>query len=168
MTKICFPKFDANVLEGQVGTWLKEEGDSVELEEPLVELITDKATFDLPAEGAGVLRKILAAEKSVVPVNYVIALVGAPDEDLPDVTEENRQVVEKHREETAALKAAKAVEASSDERAAPGKKKVRAKPAARRVAREAGIDLADVVPSDGKIVTEDDVRAHLASKENEG
>ena len=168
MTKIRFPKFDANVLEGQVGTWLKEEGDSVKLEDPLVELITDKATFDLPAEGTGVLRKILATEKSVVPVNYVIALVGAPDEDLPDVTEENRQVVEEHREETAALKAAQAVEASPDERAGPAKKKVRAKPAARRVAREAGIDLADVEPSDGKIVTEDDVRAYLASKENEG
>jgi len=93
--------------------------------------------------------------------------VGAPDEDLPDVTEENRQVVAKHREETAALKAVKAAEAQSEERATPAKKKVRAKPAARRVAREAGIDLVDVAPSDGKIVTEEDVRTYLASKENE-
>ena len=164
MTRIRFPKFDANVIEGQVGAWLKAEGDRVELEEALVELITDKATFDLPSEGAGALRKIIAAEKSVVPVNYVIALIGEPDEDLPDVFVENQALVRKHREETAALEAA---QATVDAKLVPtprAKQKVRAKPAARRVAREAGVDLGDVTPADGKVVTEDDVRAFLAEK----
>ena len=166
MIRIRFPKVDANVLEGQVGVWLKAEGEPVEKEEPLVELITDKATFELPAEEGGVLRRIIAAEKSVIPVNYVIALVGGVDEPVPDVAEENRRIVDKHLEEMAALNAAKAADKGAPSPARKPKKKVRATPAARRAAREAGIDLVDVsVAEDVKIVTEDHVRAHLAAKE---
>jgi len=161
MHKVRFPKFDANVIEGQVGGWLMEVGDRVEEDDSLVELITDKATFDLPAECVGTLRQIIAAEKSVVPVNYVIALVGEPDEELIDVSAENEEIVRKHREEAVALKAAQAATKASEAAPAVAKKKVRAKPAARRVAREAGIDLADVSPADGKIVTEADVCTYL-------
>ena len=169
MISIRFPKFDANVLEGQVGVWLKSEGEVVEKDEPLVELITDKATFELPSDGAGVLRKVIAAEKSVIPVNYVIALVGDADDALPDVTEENRRIVEKHREEMAALDAVKAAGKGTPDSARKARKKVRATPAARRVAREAGIDLVDVaVADDVKIVTEDHVRVHLDAKEAQG
>lgn len=168
MTKIRFPKFDANVLEGQVGEWIKEVGDRVAEEDPLVELITDKATFDLPSEGSGILRKIVAPTKSVVPVNYVIALVGEPDEPLPDVAEENREIVERHRAETAAMDAAKAAGEVGPAERPKAKPKVRAKPSARRLAREAGIDLADVpAASEGRIVTEDDVRAYLDVKEGQ-
>ena len=163
MTKIRFPKIDANVVEGQVGAWLKEEGATVAEDEGLVELITDKANFELPCEAEGTLRKILAAEKSVVPVSYIIALVGEPNEDLPDVAEENDRIVQQHRADAAALKTAQTAATAPTTRETP-KKKVRAKPAARRAAREAGIDLADVTAADGKIVTEQDVRAYLDHK----
>ncbi len=165
MLKVRFPKVDANVVEGQVGMWLKAEGDPVDKDEPLVELITDKANFELPAEQAGVLRRILAPEKSVVPVNYVIGLIGEADEAIPDVTAENEAIMAAHREAAAALQTPTAEDAAQRKR--PERKKVRAKPAARRAAREAGIDLADVTPADGKIVTEEDVRAYLSRKESE-
>ena len=93
--KVKIPKVDANMEEATIGRWLKAEGDVVKSKEPLVELITDKAAFELESPASGVLRKILAREKSVLPAQYVIALIG--DGALPDVSEYNRRLVEAGR-----------------------------------------------------------------------
>ena len=61
-------------MDGMIGRWLKREGERVEAGEPLVEIITDKAKFDYESPASGILRKIVATEKSTVPVGYVIAL----------------------------------------------------------------------------------------------
>ena len=58
--------------EGTFGAWLKNEGDTVQPGDALCELITEKTTFPLEAEGEGILRRIVAGEKSVVPVGAVI------------------------------------------------------------------------------------------------
>ncbi|MBM4081020.1 MAG: hypothetical protein FJ278_15045 [Planctomycetes bacterium] len=159
--KVRFPKVDANVLEGQVGKWLKKEGDAIAKGEPLVELITDKANFELPAEAAGTLRKILSHEKSVIPVGYVMAILGDGAEEMPDVTAENEALLVKHRELAALGKLPSRVVKPLAEK----KARVRATPAARRIAKEAGIDLADVPLSDAnQIVTEEVVQQFLAGR----
>jgi len=163
VTKIRFPKIDANILEGQVGGWLKAEGDRVSKDEPLVELITDKANFELPSEADGVLRKIIAGEKSTVPVGYVLALIAEDDEPLPDVNEENEKLLAEHRA-VAQLGSPTPVVVRKAQR--ERRKRVRATPAARRLARQLEIDLSDVeAQGDRQIVTEEDVKRHIDERQ---
>jgi len=164
-TPVRFPKIDANILEGQVGTWLKAEGDRVSKDEPLVELITDKANFELPSESDGVLRRIVASEKSVVPVGYILALLGEDDEPLPDVTEENDRILSEHRA-SAQLEMPRPAAPAKGKR--EKRKRVRATPAARRLARQHDVDLADVEPAEGgPVVSEEDVQRHLAQRQGD-
>jgi len=158
---IRFPKVAANVEEGMVGAWRKRVGDRVARDEPLVELITDKATFELPAETDGTLLRILAEEKSTVPVNYVLGILGSPDEAVPDVTEENERLLALHRRRAAADWRPQA----GSSVAGGGVPNVRATPSARRLARELGVDLTQVVPADGRVVRDDDVRRHATAKQ---
>jgi len=165
MLKIQIEKLDANIDEVTIGRWLKAEGEEVVEEEPLVEIITDKATFEWPCPGAGVLRRIVAMPKSVVPVGYTVALIGAGDEPLPDVDAENQTLLDR-------LAAAREAEVMVAVHKKPEGKlrplgrsdRVRATPAARRLAEQHGINLADLTPADGKAVTERDVEAYLRRK----
>lgn len=159
-----FPKIGTNVEEGMVGEWHKAEGDTVAEGDALVELITDKATFDLEAEATGVLRKILAPTKSHVPVDYILALIGAEDESLPDVAAENERLMSVYRAR------AGAADWGHSKRNAPkaAPKRIRATPAARRLARQKGIDLSAVRPSGGRqVISEVDVQAHTQEQRPE-
>jgi pyruvate dehydrogenase E2 component (dihydrolipoamide acetyltransferase) len=68
--------------EGQLARWLKKEGDQVSMGEPIAEIDTDKATMEMQALGEGVLRKILIQEGETAPLGQLIAVIGAPDEDI--------------------------------------------------------------------------------------
>ena len=165
VTKLVFPKFDANIMDGMIGRWLKREGERIEAGEPLVEIITDKAKFDYESPASGILRKIIAIEKSTVPVGYVIALFADADEPLPDVTAENEAALARYREAVAMAKETKAHAAA----AAPpgGAERIRATPSARRLAKEAGINLADIKLPPGKnVITEEDVNAAKDKRRN--
>ncbi|NQT52086.1 hypothetical protein HQ576_08545, partial [bacterium] len=83
VTQVIMPKLAANVEEATIGQWFLQEGDAVARGDLLFEAITDKAAVELKAEGGGVLRRILAAPNSVVPVGQVIALIAEADEELP-------------------------------------------------------------------------------------
>lgn len=61
--------------EGRIVAWLKEEGDSVERGESLLEVETDKAVMEVESTATGVLKKILVAEGETVPVNGLLALI---------------------------------------------------------------------------------------------
>jgi len=166
--KVRLPKIDANVEEAAVGQWLKQEGEWVEEGEPLVELVTDKASFELEAAASGFLRKRTVGERSVVPVRYVIALLSdSPDEPLPEVEGENRQIMDAHRR--AMLAGGPAQPLSEGEplgeagSAAPADG-VRATPAARRLARAEGINLAELVARAGGVIRESDVREFMRRK----
>jgi pyruvate dehydrogenase E2 component (dihydrolipoamide acetyltransferase) len=121
--------------EGIVGKWYKKEGDTVEKGEPIVEVISEKATYDLEAPASGILQKILVEEGVDASVNAVLAVITAPDEAFlePEIAVEAPQTVE-----------------AAEER-------VLASPAAKRLAKEQGIDLSFVKGSgpEGRIVEED-------------
>lgn len=182
ITRIFIPQAFENMEEATIGRWLKNEGDLVQNGDPLCELITEKTTFDLPAENlpaAGVLRRVVAPEKSVVPVGYVIALVGELTDELPDVASENRELLRKRTEQqktgtelspadtpTALTQHAQSTSSKSTSdkstfsksTSAGSRGRIRATPAARRAAKEHGIaleELAKVLP--GKVLTEDDI-----------
>src|ERR671932_1802361 len=81
-TQVVMPKLSPTMEEGQISRWLKKEGDAVSMGEPLAEIDTDKATMEMQALGAGVLRKILIQEGESAPLGQVIAIIGEPDEDI--------------------------------------------------------------------------------------
>jgi 2-oxoisovalerate dehydrogenase E2 component (dihydrolipoyl transacylase) len=73
VAKVTMPQLGESVAEGTIGKWLKHPGDSVALDEPLLEVITDKVNAEVPSPFAGVLRKILADEGQTVPYMAEIA-----------------------------------------------------------------------------------------------
>ena len=87
-TKVIMPKLSPTMEEGQLSRWLKKEGDKVSMGEPLAEIDTDKATMEMQALGNGVLRKILIQEGESAPLGQLIAIIGAPDEDISSLTTE--------------------------------------------------------------------------------
>jgi pyruvate dehydrogenase E2 component (dihydrolipoamide acetyltransferase) len=133
VTKVVMPKLSLTMREGTVGQWYKKEGDTVEKGEPIVEIISEKATYDLEAPASGVLRKIFVGEGVDAPVDAVIAIITAPDEEISEM-------------ETA--EAPKEVEEE---------KRVLASPAAKRLAREYGVELSFIKGTgpEGRIVEED-------------
>ena len=74
------PHVGESVVEGTIGKWLKQPGDSVRRYEPLVEIVTDKVTMEVPSPVEGELLRVLAEEGETLPMGTPIAEVGAPGE----------------------------------------------------------------------------------------
>lgn len=77
---VVMPQMGESIAEGTVSKWLKNVGDTVERDEPLLEISTDKVDAEIPSPAAGVLTEILAKEGDTVPVNAVVARIGAAGE----------------------------------------------------------------------------------------
>jgi len=157
ITKFRFPKIDANIEEATVTLWRKDEGSSVRKGEVILELTTDKGVVEIEAPHAGVVRKILASVNSTLPVGYILALIGDANDPLPDVAAANRALVEQHRQ-------AAGKQTRAESHGHGGKETIRATPAARRLAREKGIDLTAVKTALGvEVVNESAIADYLAS-----
>src|SRR5687768_3824609 len=75
-TSVTMPALGESVTEGTVTRWLKQEGEQVEVDEPLLEVSTDKVDTEIPSPAAGVLTKILVSEDETVEVGAKLALIG--------------------------------------------------------------------------------------------
>jgi 2-oxoglutarate dehydrogenase E2 component (dihydrolipoamide succinyltransferase) len=75
-TSVTMPALGESVTEGTVTRWLKQEGDQVEVDEPLLEVSTDKVDTEIPSPAAGVLSKIVVAEDETVEVGAELAVIG--------------------------------------------------------------------------------------------
>ncbi|MCU1607006.1 MAG: sucB, partial [Modestobacter sp.] len=73
-TSVTMPALGESVTEGTVTRWLKQEGDQVEVDEPLLEVSTDKVDTEIPSPAAGVLTKIIVAEDETVDVGAELAV----------------------------------------------------------------------------------------------
>jgi pyruvate dehydrogenase E2 component (dihydrolipoamide acetyltransferase) len=135
--------------------WFKSEGESVEKGEPLYELDTDKVTQEVEAEASGVLLKIAVAAGEVE-VGKTIGFIGGEGESVPveepPKREEKRDVAEEPKREKEPAPAAEAPTANGSSNG-----RIKASPLARRIARERGVDLAQIrgTGPDGRIVAED-------------
>ncbi|MCJ7424091.1 2-oxo acid dehydrogenase subunit E2 [Candidatus Bathyarchaeota archaeon] len=137
------PKLSLTMKEGTVGKWYKKEGDIVNKEEPLVEVVSEKATYDVEAPASGILRKILVEEGLDVPVNEVLAVITNQDEEFLETHLPSEPLSAAPEKETVVL----------------------ASPAAKRLAREQGVDLSLITGTgpEGRIV-EEDVERFVADK----
>ncbi|MCL6675409.1 biotin/lipoyl-containing protein, partial [Streptomyces panaciradicis] len=77
-TDVVLPALGESVTEGTVTRWLKSVGDSVEADEPLLEVSTDKVDTEIPAPTSGVLLEITVGEDETAEVGAKLAVIGAP------------------------------------------------------------------------------------------
>ena len=84
MKTVEMPKMGDTMEEGKILRWIKKEGDPVKRGESLAEVETDKVNIEIESFASGVLRKILVLEGQSAPIGAGIALIGAPDEPLPE------------------------------------------------------------------------------------
>ncbi len=85
MAQITMPHLGESVSEGTIGRWLKQPGERVELDEPLVEVTTDKVNTEMPAPVGGVLQTITAPEGTTVAVGAEIAVIAVEGEVAPSL-----------------------------------------------------------------------------------
>jgi 2-oxoisovalerate dehydrogenase E2 component (dihydrolipoyl transacylase) len=159
MPSITMPQLGESVTEGTIGRWLKQPGDRVGRDEPIVEVITDKVNAEIPAPAAGILERISAPEGTIVAVGQEIAFVA---------TEADRQAaVAAPAASTGATVAAPVPPASAlvmatDEGDGEGP---RSSPLVRKLAREHGLDLRTIKGTgSGGRVTHEDVEAYLRDR----
>jgi 2-oxoglutarate dehydrogenase E2 component (dihydrolipoamide succinyltransferase) len=87
--ELIMPKMGESVAEATITSWLKEVGDTIEADESVVEIATDKVDSEVPSTAEGVLIKKLFKEGDVVQVGQAIAIIGAEGEATAEVTNEN-------------------------------------------------------------------------------
>ena len=80
MTDVVMPQMGESIAEGTIVRWIKKVGDSIDRDEPLFEISTDKVDAEIPSPAAGVLTEIKVKEGETVPVNSVVATIGAAGE----------------------------------------------------------------------------------------
>ncbi|QUG41597.1 2-oxoglutarate dehydrogenase complex dihydrolipoyllysine-residue succinyltransferase [Psychrobacillus sp. INOP01] len=155
MAEIIVPELAESITEGTIAQWLKQPGDTVEKGEFIVELETDKVNVEVISEEAGVVSELLAAEGDTVLVGQVIAVVGAGSGSTTSAPAAQPEAKEEVKAPEAP-KAAPVAEETSNEQ-----DRTIASPAARKLAREKGINLSEISPVDpmGRVRVQD-VSAH--------
>jgi pyruvate dehydrogenase E2 component (dihydrolipoamide acetyltransferase) len=151
--KIKLPDIGEGIAEGEIIRWLVKEGDPVKKFQSIVEILTDKASVEIPSPYSGRVIKLLAREGERVRVGTPIAEIEV--EDLGRAA--TQEAVEKpgERHEIKAVPAVPQAESVAEER----KPRVRAPPRVRKLAQELGVDLTLVRGTGpGGVVTEEDVK----------
>src|SRR4051812_14210212 len=166
------PDIGEGVVEGEVVRWLVKEGDSLREDQPMVEIMTDKATVEIPAPRAGRVAKRMYAEGQLCPVGKVLITIDLEGGPAAMVTATAAAAKPVKAEPRAVSGAETAVHATTTVSVAhaPGKSNgtriasVLATPATRKLARDMGVDIREVAGTGpaGRI-TSDDVREHLGS-----
>ena len=146
-SEIVLPQWGMEMQDGTIVRWLKQEGDPVAEGEPIVEVETAKLQTELESTASGILSRIVAQEGEIVPIRGVLCVIAEPGEELAPSAAPPAP---------ASASAAPATQATpaSNGTGTPGAQIV---PAARRLARERGVDLAQVRGSgpNGRIVLAD-------------
>jgi len=165
-TPVKMPQLGETVFEGTVARWLKQPGDPVQRQEPLLDITTDKIDTEVPAPAAGFLLKILAAEGTTVQVGSVIAYIGDEAEEITEDTEGPGESVASRKEadRTApSLSPARRTRGADSDAKPQGRAFV--SPVVARISAEHNIDL-DEVPGSGRQgrVTRKDLLAYIEAR----
>ncbi|HEM3465405.1 TPA: dihydrolipoamide acetyltransferase [Streptococcus suis] len=145
--EIIMPKLGVDMQEGEIIEWKKQEGDFVNEGDVILEMMSDKTSMELEAEESGVLLKIVHGNGATVPVTEVIAYLGAEGETV-EAGASSAPVAPAAAIEEVPAGRTPVIVAPAAAAKPQGGGKVRATPAARKLARELGIDLG-LVPGTG-------------------
>lgn len=163
MINVVVPELAESISEGTIAEWLKQPGEKVEQGEPIAVLETDKVNIEVNAENAGVIQELLKEEGDTVLVGETIATLNPDGEaTVPATSKDSEPVAPVAQEPPAEPEAAptQATTATTGQDFTPGQRSVDdpiASPAARKQAREKGIDLNQVASRDplGRVRVED-------------
>jgi len=173
---VTLPELGESVTEGTVTRWLKQEGDTVEVDEPLLEISTDKVDTEVPSPASGVISEILVQEGETVAVGTVLARIGgeagaqaAPAEAPPaEAPPEPATQPAADEAEAAATEGpaptGEQQELAQEEPAPSGNGKAFISPVVARIAAEHGIDPSRIPGTgSGGRVTKKDIQAFIES-----
>lgn len=172
IVEMLMPKMGESIIEGTVLTWLKNEGDTIEQDESVLEVATDKVDTEVPSTHAGILKQILAKEGDVIAVGAPIAIIETAGDEKsttpnvePKATTKKEELVASAPENTAALLGS----AETSEQGESGDDRFYS-PLVQSIAKEEGISKAELskVPGTGKDarVTKQDMLNYLASRKS--
>jgi pyruvate dehydrogenase E2 component (dihydrolipoamide acetyltransferase) len=188
-TKVTMPQMGESIFEGTITKWLKKVGESINRDEPLFEISTDKVDSEIPSPASGVLSEILVPEGKTVQINTVVAIIdGAGAEEKRTAISPGIDIAAQERPEEAGEKreetqpAAPPIEKPqpppppalppvaeriAQPSAAPGVRvqDIRTSPLVRKLARENNVDLSEIRGTglEGRI-TKEDVLNYLAQR----
>ncbi len=155
-TDVVMPQLGESIAEGTIVRWNKRVGDRVDRDEPLFEVSTDKIDAEVPSPAGGVLAEVRAEAGDTVPVDSVVAIIGAPGETIVESGGSPPTGSEGPAPQAAGRTAAAPPSETS--------RNLRVSPVVRRLAREHGVDPADVAGTGaGGRVTKNDILEHVAS-----
>jgi pyruvate dehydrogenase E2 component (dihydrolipoamide acetyltransferase) len=156
---VVMPALELAQETGKVLVWIKKEGDKVVKGEPLLEIETDKVSFELEAQADGILAGIRSREGDVVPVGQTIAWLVAPGEQPPVESDSvARGMAEQARPMTAVSAPTAAATPTAAAPAASGGPRI--SPKARRMAQELGVDISRIVGTGpGGTISGEDIQA---------
>lgn len=150
-TSIVMPKLGLTMTEGTVIEWLKKPGDRIQVGEGVVTISSEKLTNEVEAPVSGILLEVKVKEDEEVPVGEVIGIIGEEGELTGSGKAESYQVSSRQAEEPAQLS-----------------KKLRVSPAARKKARELGVNILEVQGTGPKgRITRKDIEQYAAKKVHE-
>jgi 2-oxoisovalerate dehydrogenase E2 component (dihydrolipoyl transacylase) len=173
MTSITMPQLGESVAEGTIGKWLKAPGERIERDEPLVEVITDKVTAEIPSPVAGVVERLMIEEGQTVAVGREIAVIAdatgsaqAPAAAAPATSGGPTMDSLSGPPTPPAPRIASApLAAPPREDETDSGERRRATPVVRKLAAEHNVDLSQINGSGaGGRVTRDDVLAYVAER----
>ncbi|WP_339213526.1 dihydrolipoamide acetyltransferase family protein [Ornithinibacillus sp. FSL M8-0202] len=147
--EIFMPKLSSTMAVGTLLQWFKEEGEAVEVGEPLFEIMTDKINIEVESYEEGILLKKYFQEDDEIPVNTVIGYIGSSDESVPAESpgvsgEESKEEVTSTNENSNEPIVTSTTEETVETNPPSSNGKVRATPVARKLARENDIILSSV------------------------
>ena len=169
--ELLMPKMGESIMEATVLSWLKSEGDTIEQDESVLEVATDKVDTEVPSTHSGVLTQILANDGDVVPVGAPIAIITTEGDDdgASAPKQEAAPVVEEPEPVMAEATAPQAVVAAPTTMAQPVSGRFYS-PLVMNIAREEGIDMTELerVPGTGKEgrVTKKDILSYVSTRSN--
>ncbi|MEM7108884.1 MAG: dihydrolipoamide acetyltransferase family protein [Bacteroidota bacterium] len=167
LVELLMPKMGESIMEATVLTWLKSEGDSIEQDESILEVATDKVDTEVPSTHAGILKEILAKDGDVVEVGKPIAIIATDSE------EENTTV----SPEAEPVAASEIPSATNGHSAANGEASIASvkserfySPLVKNIAKKEGIAVAELetIQGSGKEgrVTKKDILAYLETRQD--
>jgi len=182
-TNVVMPQMGESIAEGTIVRWIKKVGDTVDRDEPLFEISTDKVDAEIPSPGAGVVTEIKVKEGETVPVNSVVAVIGeagaaaatppaaappAPAQSAPAASEMPQAAAGQPEAAPAVQSAAARTSDGRDLQAgAPSREDLRrqkSSPLVRKIAREHNVDIQQINGTgiSGR-VTKNDILGYLQS-----
>ncbi len=171
IVEMVMPKMGESVMEGTVLSWLKKEGETIEQDESVLEVATDKVDTEVPATHGGVLKEILVKEGDVVPVGNPIAKIeieGEEVEETNDFPEKEQEIAASQEEKKPITEVKSTVDNSKDFTLGKGSNNGFFSPLVNTIAKEEGISIEELnqIPGTGKDnrVTKKDILSYVANR----